>query len=91
MVSTGFKWLVIEEYIPNGLLPEHLFLLNSWEVHKIATYWLEGVYLADYVHPWVMAKEHASAGEGYHILEPKEFKYAQQTMIDAPGTLGNVI
>ena len=76
VISTSFEQLVIEEYVPKGLLPKQLFPINSRGVHKIATYWLEGIYLADYAHPWVMAKEHTSAGEGYHVLEPKEFKYA---------------
>ena len=91
VLSIGFEWLVIKEYVLKGLLSECLFLLNSWGVHKIATYWLGGIYLVDYVHPWVMTKEHISTGLGYYILEPKEFEYMQQVMIDALGISENVM
>ena len=90
IISTETSPLVIEEYIPKGLLPEALFPLNPKEVHRVVSYWAHGVYPKDYVQPWVMTKE-VSTGQGYHTLMTEEFHYICQHVVDTPSLLGNVI
>ena len=38
ITRSGWEWLIITEYVPKGLLPECLFLLNHRGVHEVATY-----------------------------------------------------
>lgn len=82
--------LMIEEYVPMGILPEALFSLNQWGVHKITGYWAYGVYPEDYVRPWVMTKE-ASAGPGYHPILTNAHHYVHQNVTDAPNSSGNML
>ncbi|ETW75972.1 hypothetical protein HETIRDRAFT_455599 [Heterobasidion irregulare TC 32-1] len=89
---TGFgrERLVIEEYMPGGMLPERLFPTNSRGEQHVAAYWSEGSNPSDNVRPWYMARSDVIAEDGYHLLRPKELLYESQRIIDAPGTSGNI-
>ena len=82
--------LLIEEYVPKGLVPEPLFPLNQRGVHKVTAYWAHREYPKDRVRPWIMTKE-ISAGSGFHPILTDSHHYVCQNVVDPPNATGQVL